>query len=70
MILYALMFLSVFLETSRNVFSNNFSKNCLKTTTDIYKFNFFMYIGSVFVLSFFKSSGTSLFSISIAFYLL
>lgn len=47
---YLLTFLSIFLETGKNVFSNNFSKNVLKNDTDIYKFNTFLYIGSLAVL--------------------
>ena len=47
---YLLTFLSVLMETVKNVFSNSFSKTCLKNNTDIYKFNTFMYAGSLAVL--------------------
>lgn len=47
---YLLTFLSILLETSKNIFSNNFSKNVLKNETDIYKFNACMYLGSFIVL--------------------
>lgn len=50
MVYYLLTFLSILLETGKNVFSNNFSKNVLKNDTDIYKFNTFLYIGSLAVL--------------------
>lgn len=38
------------METAKNVFSNSFSKNHLKNNTDIYKFNTFMYAGSLAVM--------------------
>lgn len=63
---YLLLAASVLLETAKNVFSNSFSKNVLKNETDIYKFNFFMYIGSVIVLMFIKSGGSSLYSVCMA----
>lgn len=47
---YLLLMLSVCLETGKNVFSGSFCKNVLKNETDIYKFNFFLYSGSFFVL--------------------
>ena len=50
MVYYLLTFLSILLETGKNVFSNNFSKNVLKNDTDIYKFNTFLNIGSLLVL--------------------
>lgn len=59
--------LSILLETTKNIFSNNFTKKNLKTETDIYKFNFFMYIGSVIVLMFFKVEKTSTYTILLAF---
>ncbi len=65
-ILYFLLLLSIVLETSKNIFSNTFSKNILKTETDIYKFNFFMYIGSTFVLMFFKVNAVSTYTIILA----
>ncbi len=67
MILYLLLMLSILLETTKNIFSNNFTKKNLKTETDIYKFNFFMYIGSVIVLMFFKVEKTSTYTILLAF---
>lgn len=63
---YILLILSILFETSKNVFSNNFSKNVLKNETDIYKFNFYMYIGSVFVLFLIKSSESSVYTIVMA----
>ncbi len=60
---YFLILLSIGLETTKNVFSNSFSKNILKNNTDIYKFNTFMYLGSVFVLSFFGLKTASLYTI-------
>jgi len=51
MALYYLMTLaSVLMETAKNVFSNSFSKNSLKNNTDVYKFNTFMYAGSLVVM--------------------
>ncbi len=51
MALYYLMTLaSVLMETAKNVFSNSFSKNYLKNNTDVYKFNTFMYAGSLAVM--------------------
>ena len=47
---YLLSFVSILLETSKNIFSNNFSKNVLKNETDVYKFNACMYLGSFIVL--------------------
>jgi len=67
LILYLLLMLSILLETTKNIFSNNFTKKNLKTETDIYKFNFFMYIGSVIVLMFFKVEKTSTYTILLAF---
>lgn len=63
---YILLLLSISLETGKNVFSNNFSKTVLKSETDIYKFNFLMYIGSFFVLLFFGGWKGSLFSVILA----
>lgn len=57
-----LLGLSITLETAKNVFSNDFSKNTLKNDTDIYKFNVFNYIGSFLVLLFFGKSDFSLFT--------
>lgn len=47
---YLLTIASVLMETAKNVFSNNFSKNHLINNTDIYKFNTFMYAGSLVVM--------------------
>ena len=47
---YLLTITSVLMETAKNVFSNSFSKNHLKNNTDIYKFNTFMYAGSLAVM--------------------
>lgn len=59
---YLLLLLSIGLETARNVFSNDFSKRMLQNETDIYKFNFFMYIGSFLTLCCFGWHGCSLFT--------
>lgn len=64
--LYLLLMTSILLETAKNVFSNNFSKQSLKNETDIYKFNTLMYMGSFLVLCFFKSPAASLFTILLA----
>lgn len=64
---YFLLLLSIGLETTKNVFSNSFSKEILKNNTDIYKFNTFMYLGSVAVLSFFGIKPMSLFTVLLAF---
>ena len=64
---YILLALSICLETGKNVFSGSFSKNVLKNETDIYKFNFLMYIGSFFILFFFDGFKGSLFSVVLAF---
>lgn len=64
---YILLALSICLETGKNVFSGSFSKNVLKNETDIYKFNFLMYIGSFFILFFFGGFKGSLFSVVLAF---
>lgn len=64
---YLLLLLTISLETAKNVFSNDFSKKVLKNTTDIYKFNTFMYIGSFAVLCFFRGGGISLFTVITAF---
>lgn len=63
---YILLATSILLETAKNVFSNNFSKNSLKNETDIYKFNTLMYLGSFLVLCFFKSPVASLFTVLLA----
>ena len=63
---YGLLILSILLETSKNVFTNSFSKNSLKNETDIYKFNFFTYAGSIIVLMFFKGGGSSYFTVILA----
>ena len=47
---YLLTLASVLMETAKNVFSNSFSKNSLKNNTDVYKFNTFMYAGSLVVM--------------------
>lgn len=47
---YLLTLASVLMETAKNVFSNSFSKNSLKNNTDVYKFNTFMYAGSLAVM--------------------
>ncbi|MBQ8641550.1 MAG: EamA family transporter [Clostridia bacterium] len=47
---YLLTLASVLMETAKNVFSNSFSKTSLKNNTDIYKFNTFMYAGSLLVM--------------------
>ena len=65
--LYLLLILSILLETTRNIFSNNFSKTALKNETDIYKFNFFMYIGSTLVLMCFKGGGSSIYTVLLSF---
>lgn len=59
---YLLILLSITLETGKNIFSNSFSKTVLKNETDIYKFNFFLYLGSFVLLLFFGVSGFSLFT--------
>lgn len=64
--LYILLFLSIFMETGKTIFSNSFSKNILRNDTDIYKFNFFTYLGSTVVLMFYRGGGTSLFSVILA----
>ena len=66
-ILFFLLISSILLETARNVFSNNFSKNVLVNKTDIYKFNTFMYIGSFAIQLFFNYEKASLFTIITAF---
>ena len=45
-----LLLLGVVMETGKNVFSNNFSKNVLKNDADVYKFNTMLYIGSFLIL--------------------
>jgi len=60
---FLLLALSIFLETGKNVFSNNFSKRMLLNETDIYKFNTFMYICSFLVLCCTKKNGISLFTV-------
>lgn len=65
---YLLLAVSIILETAKNVFSNDFSKNVLKNETDIYKFNVFTYIGSFLALCFFEGKGYSLFTIITAFF--
>ncbi|MBQ8400892.1 MAG: EamA family transporter [Clostridia bacterium] len=47
---YLLTLASVLMETAKNVFSNSFSKTSLKNNTDVYKFNTFMYAGSLVVM--------------------
>jgi len=47
---YLLTLASVLMETAKNVFSNSFSKTSLKNNTDVYKFNAFMYAGSLVVM--------------------
>ena len=64
---YLLLILSIVLETTKNVFSNTFSKDILKNNTDIYKFNTFMYLGSAAVLSFFGIKASSIFTVLLAF---
>lgn len=58
-----LLALSILLETTKNVLSNNFSNTYLKSDTDIYKFNVFSYLGSFLVLLCFPKSETSLFTV-------
>lgn len=58
-----LLALSILLETTKNVLSNNFSNTYLKSDTDIYKFNIFSYLGSFLVLMFFQKSDVSLFTV-------
>lgn len=67
-VFYLLLFLSIFMETGKNVFSNSFSKNILKNDTDIYKFNFYTYLGSVVILLFYRGSKISAFSIILSFF--
>ena len=67
MIHYLLLTLSILLETTKNVFSNNFSKKMLINDTDIYKFNTFMYIGSFLALCLFGIESCSVFTIVTAF---
>lgn len=50
LIYYLLTVMSILMETAKNVFSNSFSKTHLKNNTDIYKFNTYMYAGSLIVL--------------------
>lgn len=67
---YLLTLMSVLMETVKNVFSNDFSKNCLKNNTDIYKFNTFMYAGSLAVLLgilFVKGCTISFYTVCMAF---
>lgn len=66
--LYILLFLSIFMETGKTIFSNSFSKNILKNDTDIYKFNFFTYLGSIVVLMFYRGGGISIFSVILSFF--
>ncbi|MBR4960097.1 MAG: EamA family transporter [Clostridia bacterium] len=71
MALYYLMTLaSVLMETAKNVFSNSFSKNYLKNNTDVYKFNTFMYAGSLavmVVMLFVEGCKLSLYTVGMAF---
>ncbi len=59
---YILLILSVLMETGKNIFSNDFSKNTLKNDTDIYKFNTFTYLGALAVLMFAGKSSLSAFT--------
>lgn len=63
---YILLLLSITMETGKNVISNHFSKNTLKNETDMYKFNFFMYLGSLFVLMCFGFERPSNFTVIMA----
>ncbi len=47
---YLLTILSVLMETTKNVIFNGSSKTYIKNNTDIYKFNTFMYIGTLPVM--------------------
>lgn len=69
-IYYLVTLISVLMETAKNVFSNSFSKTSLKNSTDVYKFNTFMYTGSLLVmlvLLCFKGCKLSLYTIVMAF---
>ena len=52
---YFLLFLSIFLETSKTVIANLFSKQELKRHRDIFKFNWIFYVGSFLILLCFPS---------------
>ena len=49
-IYYLLTFVSVFMETAKNIFSNMYSKDHVKQERDIYLFNILMYGGSFAVM--------------------
>lgn len=50
LIYYLMTFASILMETAKNVFSNKFSKDTLKTNTDVYKFNAVMYAGALLIM--------------------
>lgn len=67
---YLLTLASVAMETAKNVFSNSFSKTSLKNNTDVYKFNTFMYAGSLLVMLvmlFLEGCKLSLYTVGMAF---
>ena len=64
---FLLLFLSLSLETGKNIFSNNFGKNYLKNNTDVYKFNMLLYIGSFITLLVMGNLRCSLFTLITAF---
>ncbi len=66
MIQYGLLLASVMLETTKNIFSNRFSKEVLKNETDIYKFNTFLYFASFLVLLFFPGMHASGFTVGLS----
>lgn len=64
---FLLLFLSLSLETGKNIFSNNFGKKYLKNNTDVYKFNMLLYIGSFITLMLMGDFSISLFTVITAF---
>lgn len=64
---FLLLFLSLSLETGKNIFSNNFGKKYLKNNTDVYKFNMLLYIGSFITLLLMGNFSFSLYTLITAF---
>lgn len=50
MFFYLLLLAAILLEVGKNVVSDRFSKKILNNETDIYQFNFWLYLGSFVVL--------------------
>ena len=61
------LFLSLSLETGKNIFSNNFGKKYLKSNTDVYQFNRLLYIASFITLTLTGHFRASLFTIMTSF---